>query len=622
MAIGIGAIASGVAEIGGNIINGILSIFGMGGAQDKKYPDNIGGAAILNFTNQPDFKDGAWRESRGYAFQVHRVRPGESKTLPATGWKEFRLQINPQELTQDEIFAIEVTPTFRGVVVEHHGQILKDIMISGTTGKTPKSREGGSVKGTGRPILASGHSGFEEFHELRSYIRAYVEQKRIDDRNEGELRLVFRNFKDSEFLFVEPQKFTMKRSSQRATLYDYVIQLKAIGVADAPDKAKGDNFGLLGDIFDVLETATDAINTATATIQASIGLLRRAEQNIENKILGPLIAINNAALAIKGGANSLFGEHGVTRRSVEKLKVEIERVENNMGDLLGRDMGPFNLLTGRVPTLSGVSGRQSTASELKALNGLQKAKRGLTMLLSEDELFTADSSRRNEGVESIFGGKITIPRANSARAVTIDGQDNIQSLAARELGDPDRFREIVLLNNLKPPYIDVLGGAGILKPGDKVLLPKQSQQESTGVKKNKEFNITKLLNETEKNLGVDIRLNKNNDIAVANTNDLDLIAGVENLSQAVLVRLNLEPGSLKRHLGIGTGLAIGSKATSDRLTEIRNNIVSSFGSDLRISNIPFIEVRQEGNATIINLILKIKNLDQPIPLPITVTGAA
>ena len=48
----------------------------------------------------------------------------------ADGFKAFRLQINPQELTQDEIFAIQVTPTFRGVLVEHQGVTLKDINIT------------------------------------------------------------------------------------------------------------------------------------------------------------------------------------------------------------------------------------------------------------------------------------------------------------------------------------------------------------------------------------------------------------------------------------------------------------------------------------------------------------
>jgi len=184
--VGVDQIAKSIVKLGDNIKNGIFASIGQPEKATARYPATIGnGIPVTKITNVPDFQSGGWRSSPGYAFQVYRVPLGSNttKAVPSNEndkgkWQEFRLQINPQELTQDEIFAIEVTPTFRGVVVEHHGQILKDITISGTTGKSPRAREGGVVPATGRPVLASGHSGYEEFHELRSYIRAYVEAKR------------------------------------------------------------------------------------------------------------------------------------------------------------------------------------------------------------------------------------------------------------------------------------------------------------------------------------------------------------------------------------------------------------------------------------------------------------
>ena len=625
--IGQNQISKALVKLQGNIKNGIMASLGQAAKSGSRYPEEIGsGVTVKSITNQPDFQSGGWRSSPGYAFQVYRVDPGSSLTKGITrdkngknNWQEFRLQINPQELTQDEIFAIEVTPTFRGVVVEHHGQILKDITISGTTGKSPKARDGGVVPATGRPVLASGHSGYEEFHELRSYIRAYVEAKRVDKRDGGELRLVFKNFKDEEYLFVEPQKFTMKRSSEKSILYNYTIQLKAIGVANGPTKPSGDNYGIIGDVAAVLNKATTLINYASNTISAASGIVRRFEQDLVNTILGP----TNALLALTRQVQSgQFTKLTATRKSVEALRLEYDRVGNNVADGIGIDMTEYNAAAGRTSTLSGTPGRQPTYSEFQALNGFQAGRRGLAVLLSENKLFEEDAGAQNATVENIYEGKISIPRATSVRSVQIDGSDTIQTLAARELGDPDRFREIALLNNLKAPYIDSIGGEGVLTPGQNIFLPQQSSQQSTGVKRNKEFNITRLLSETEKALGVDIRLDRNNDLAVSNTNDLDLVAGIDNMSQAILVRLNLEPGSLKRHQSIGVGFNIGEKATSDRLSEMRRNIIASFGSDLRIDSVPFIELLQVGNTTRINLVLKIKDLDLPVPLPITVTGAA
>ena len=613
-------IKKNVESVSNNLIEGVLSVFGQAPEDSRKrYPDTIGGITVSKVTNQPEYKTGNWRKSLGYSFQVHRVAAGASKTTEALGWSEFRLQINLQEMTQDEIFAIEVTPTFRGVVVEHHGQILKDITISGTTGKSPLAGTGGPVKGTGRPLLASGHSGYEEFNEFRSYIRAYVEAKRVDSRDGGELRLVFRNFKDSEFLFVEPQKFTMKRSAAKSILYDYVFQMKAIGVADAPAKKDSESFGLLGDIFAVSNQINDLLDTYEAIFQESFTLIARFEQDAINTIFQPIQSLNAGIRSFKAGINTVIR---TTRSQVEGLKREIERVENNINDGLGRDMVDYNNMAGRTPTLSGTTGRQSTFTELTALHGFQAAKRGLGLILSENEFFEEEISVQNRDIENFYDGKITLPVPSSVRAVEILGGDTIQIVATRELGNPDRFKDLVILNNLKPPYIDDAGGSGVLKTGEKILIPQNSQQESTGVKRNKGFEISRFLSESEKALGVDIRLDNNNDLAVANTNDLDLIAGVENLSQAVLIRLHLEPGALKRHLDVGVGLPVGEKVTGARLAEIRSNIISSFSSDLRIESVASLELIQEGGTTIINAVLKIKDLDLPVPLPITVSGTA
>jgi hypothetical protein len=49
----------------------------------------------------------------------------------------FELPINPTNLTISTPFAINVTPTTRGILEEHNGTIFRNIMISGTTGVTP-----------------------------------------------------------------------------------------------------------------------------------------------------------------------------------------------------------------------------------------------------------------------------------------------------------------------------------------------------------------------------------------------------------------------------------------------------------------------------------------------------
>lgn len=578
-----------------------------------RYPQNIANQiAISKVTNRPEYNQSHWRQSKGYVFDVVKAYPN-GKTEPAPNWRPFRLQINPQELSQDEIFAIEVTPTFRGVLVEHHGTVLKDINISGTTGISPNAREGGKKRNSGDPVLASGHSGYQEFHELRSYFRAYVESKRLDNREDGkELRMVFRNLKDQENLFVEPQKFSMKRSSSRPFLYDYQIALKGIGVADAVADSQSGLDRFLNTLDGVL-AATEYIEYGTQIIQGSIGLLRRTERDITSAILTPLQNVSAALRAIQGGREAFLGEFGITRRFVQNIKNELERIEDNFNDLLGRDTAAHNAMKNRTPTIQGQT-RESTYTELQILNGISFAKRGVVKILAERRLFEESVIDETDFVRDIYAEQLNIPEISAAESATILGDDTIQTIAARELGDPDRFREIIVLNGLKPPYIDEAGGQGVLRPGERIILPSTGSSPSMGVRRNIDYNVTRFLSEIEKNFGVDIRVTEDYDFAISNTRDLDLVAGIGNMSQAVLIRLYLEPGSLKRHPQIGTDLQIGEKAVL--IERLQSQIVNSLSSDLRVETIPFIGLEQEGGTILVNLLIKLRRLNQPVDIPI------
>jgi hypothetical protein len=616
MAMGIGNIIDAVDSISA----AFTSLFGP--APSKKYPENIGGGVpvkdVTNFITDSEYKKNKdWKSSRGYAFQVYRVtrRDGAESMTPAEGWKEFRLQINPQELTQDEIFAIEVTPTFRGVLVEHHGTILKDISISGTTGMSPLRREGGAASGSGRPILSTGTSGYEEFHELRSYFRVYAEAKRLDQREGGELRMVFKNFKDNEYIYVEPQKFTMKRSAAKALMYDYSISLKGVGPARAGDKPTK---GFLQSLDDTLNEVQDYMDLGTKVISGSIGLLLRVEQDIENTIMAPMQAISSALIAIRGGRNLLFGEFGITRRFMENLKREISRVENNFNDLIGRDMSQYNAAAGRTSTLVGTS-RPSTYQEMQVLNALGAYKKALTNLLTTP-LFDKDAFATNRAVVDTFKSKFFINTPQSTKAGRVLFGDTIQTIAARELGDPDRYRDLVILNNLKPPYIAATSSNGVLKAGDKYLVPQSKPVGPNGAIRTKEWNITKFLSESEKNLGVDIRITKDGDLAISNIKDLDLVAGIDNMVQVLSMKLFLEKGGLKRHPTLGVNLALGRKVATNHAREVRDEIIQTYSSDPRIESIPYIDVSQEGDTTNINMVVKVMELEQPVPIPISLSN--
>jgi hypothetical protein len=677
--------------------DGILNAFGLD-ETTHPYPTPIA-EKVTNI--KVDESDKSWRKSLGYGFKVVRV-PAEGGTgKPADGWGDFVLQINPQELTQDEIFAIEVTPTFSGVLVEHQGTTLKDITISGTTGVSPKrAGSGGALPQSGRPALAAGRSGYYEFQELRSYIRTYVENKRSDpDSTKGELRLVWQNFRDHEDLYVEPQKFTMKRSSAKPHMYDYTIVLKAIGIASLDPKEKG----WLEALDDFIEDVQDTLDTATKIMQGGVDFLERAEREVSNTVLGPARSlgafmreyktagkrltaagkrVRSLGTRSRNTFDALSNVHDDTpsREAVKDLEAKMAEVYAYAASIAGID-------TSGLPytALDIATGKQPTYDELNALNALKNAKIAVSKCLQENKLFDKKQNEEiKDAVESFYNeAKLTkVQKANkkiladlqkerdelltkgdiagaaevqqeidevenqinaandatakkfyflasdSARVDKVGGGETIQTLAARELGDPDRFKDIAIFNNLVPPYIDPtpldedpVRVPGVLRPGDEIYIPQSGQNlPNLNVKKTIPYPITTGMSEAEKNFGTDLQLDNEYDLVTASNKDMDMVAGSNNVVQSILLKILLQRGSLKRHPEIGTDLNIGNKISDP--VAIADQIRTTLNQDNRVEAVVFSEVKQEGGTTFINMILKLRGVDQPVDFPVPLPAMA
>jgi len=130
--------------------------------------------------------------------------------------------------------------------------------------------------------------------------------------------------------------------------------------------------------------------------------------------------------------------------------------------------------------------------------------------------------------------------------------------------------------------------------------------------------LTKNLTETEKNLGVDLKINQNGDLELNNFNDFKLIAGVQNAAQAVFLKLNIEPKGLLYHPEIGTDLRIGEKITD--AFSIKTQILKSLNQDERFENIDT-NVKILGSTVLVDLRVSIVNTGIQVPLQfVTLNG--
>ena len=137
----------------------------------------------------------------------------------------------------------------------------------------------------------------------------------------------------------------------------------------------------------------------------------------------------------------------------DQMRREIEEIRDAYADSRGLGDSDYNNSAGRIET-TGIH-RNPISKDYQILKAFN------------DVMVVIDSvSATNDFVKSqipnpfaraaaiVADSDISIAQANSAFPVPFPFNGTLEKLAARYLQDPDRWIEIAILNNLKPPYID------------------------------------------------------------------------------------------------------------------------------------------------------------------------
>lgn len=118
--------------------------------------------------------------------------------------------------------------------------------------------------------------------------------------------------------------------------------------------------------------------------------------------------------------------------------------------------------------------------------------------------------------------------------------DDLPAIAARELGDANRWPELVWLNELVPPFItdiEDLGIPGVLTTGDLIRVPSpvglETDEEDVGGVFERDCQLVNRLLQADEN------------------GDLAVVAGSKNLVQQLAHRLNTPRGQMRRHAHYG-----------------------------------------------------------------------
>lgn len=286
----------GITDLVNNISDSVSGLVSeLTGGADKSVPNYYQNVTAYKGIQSTVQKSNWNTLSQPYTFTVINLK---NKSLVSFG--DFPLPLAPQNINQREEPAINIKPSQGGTTVNHSGNRYKTLTLQGTTGIAPFRGSGGVKRSTGeaifQPKTLKYKSGYEVFLHLRNWMRTYYEFKHKQGLTAQDYRMVFKNYKDGEFLIVELMSFEMDRQAARSFLYDYKIEFKVLSnYTFSTPKASS-----LQNIEDGIQSAFDAIDEARGIFLRTQGILRQVESTYQNVVIAPLQKISLAIKALTG----------------------------------------------------------------------------------------------------------------------------------------------------------------------------------------------------------------------------------------------------------------------------------------------------------------------------------
>jgi hypothetical protein len=555
---------------------------------------------------------------------------------------EFFFTVPPKSISISEPFTTTVIATQNGgKFIESHGSIFKNIKIQGTTGLRPNKQTTPQRK---IPLLQTDSfealtnleevfgdrnvpegeaTGFSDIHFLRNIFRLYSDQKATGSK----IVMVWRNIKDDDYWICEPKDFSLSMNSRSPLTYEYVITLQGLTKFDAslatpisPDpldlqRTKRQVFARYQEYNQNFLNSFLVISTAATRIRGAgyFGLTSLTDPLLST--IRGLTAISDSVGEFEPALNATLDElDAAVEDSFEALKDSLESTFTDDGTPVTSNDGSVGVLR-RDPIMRTLRRLRVTIRRLRAERALRdsvaNSERARRARSAQAYRFAGGgrtnpiSGPRTAGSPAYIGNTASPTRIAESRVIRGEG---IRDLCRRLLGDARRWKEIVLLNDLRPPYVeDAPSGPGILGPGDAVLYPtvdvtgtdastidsnnpSGSEREGTDDESiiSQTYGRDIRVKSVEVGLGVTLT-----DLSVNQLGDIASVAGVENVKQAVGLKFATEVGTLPAHPYFGAKFAIGTKASVSSFNEFRVNTLATLLSDQRVqtvNNLKFLTV--------------------------------
>jgi hypothetical protein len=514
-----------------------------------------------------------------YVFEIQDIRQQRPLDVHV-------LALNPERYTLSEPFQSTLTPAEDNTVVaEENGTIIRELTIEGTPGL--RRKRGPSFTGDQGNL-----SGTEHFKHLRDMFRCYSAYKQ-DPRRAANIRMVFHSLRDDDHFVVVPRTFEAPRDARTTRMhYTYRISLAVIAQAEntlSPlDLDEGFDF-----FTDELAAIAGAFNDARAgfaEITADLNAVKRKVANIQAVALQAAGLINSVGNMFRAGGALIEYPFQLVASVLET----VDNASDNLADaLLDSTAGTLGGIERSIRRMSSAIDRIAMVPNRFGPNPLERTRRGFQ---GERQLTGQDIESRTAGATVGSRTRLSVGTGREAgldlgdyrgvRRVRIDRTDTVVGLATR-YGTTEPL--IILINDLRFPYIAEGGGPGILKPGDIILIPVTDALGNEGVSPQDEY-----LNADEALYGVDLALDpvalaeNRLEIRVNETGDrldADLSRGLNNVIQGTEITVRTERGSTAFVPEVGILRSVGVKGTIQHVIMASLNLREAILADPRIEGI-------------------------------------
>lgn len=536
---------------------------------------------------QPDLESPV---SKSWLFEIVDRESGKVST-------SFTLILPPKSYSIKEPQRVSITKTFGNAFVDDYGPDNLNITLKGisgtahvfptftTTGKNSAYTDVAlTARDVSRNVETSGYNGRDAFYVFRDRIMRYKDKAGWEKK---ELRVY--DLADEQAYKCILLDFTLDRASEQPLWYPFAISLF---VYARLDKSKPK--------LDVIKISRDpiaAMNDADSFLDKITQLYKGLE------------AIGDNVALLKAKSLELRTRYNKFLTQTTQLIVSPLDIAKNFIDIAFTGMG---VVYDTYQAGKYTEKRYIEASELfrATLNqGLKIYGYQISEGWQVSKTLVIEGDGGLDTPEAIIDPVSRIVDLRSYEfsgldVYTVKGADSLQSIALVELGDEDLWPYIAAVNDSVDSNDDLIAGETLYIP---------VQIDSVEDINKEQFILTEDV--VRDPYGTDVKLDSDGGIIVQENSDVALISGVENVQQAIDLRLSTTVGSMIKQSVYGIVAQAGFAGESMAIRYLKLSIRAALIQDPRIESIDNMVVSL--GSDVLNVSMDVGIIGAEAALPVT-----